>query len=292
MTAIVAVVGVLGILLLVSRWALHRSFRVQRLPPSSRPQDLGLTAKEFRIPTARGKTLWGCLIAAPSSGPAPAVVAMHGWGADHSSLLPLIPALNQAGMTVLLVDARNHGRSDGDTFSSMPRFAEDIGAALDWLARHAQVDQSRLAVLGHSVGGGAALLAASRRADIRAVVSLSAFDHPERVMRDYLRRLRIPYRPWGWLACRYVERVIGHRFDHIAPVSTVTHVRCPILIGHGAADDTVPVAAAQAIHAAAAGKSQLRILENTGHDHAEDYHAIGRIVAGFLVVALAHTKSR
>jgi len=286
MTIALILLAVLVMVVCLLRWALHRSFRVQRLPPASSPADYGLAAQEASIPTVNGKTLWGSLIMAPSIIPAPAVVAMHGWGADHSSLLPLVPALNQAGLTVLLIDARNHGRSDGDSFSSMPRFAEDIAAALDWLAGLPQVDSKRLAVLGHSVGGAAALLAVSRRTDIRAVVSLSAFDHPEQVMRHYLSRLRVPYHPWGWLACRYVERVIGHRFDHIAPIATISRIHCPILIGHGADDDMVPVAAAQAIHAAAHGKAQLRILENTGHDYAEDFPSIGRLVAGFLAVAL------
>ncbi len=39
------------------------------------------------------------------------------------------------------------------------------------------VDAQGLAVMGHSVGAGAALLTATRRTDVRAVISLSAFAH-------------------------------------------------------------------------------------------------------------------
>ena len=42
--------------------------------------------------------------------------------------------LHERGFALLLVDARCHGQSDGDTFASLPRFAEDIDAALAWLA--------------------------------------------------------------------------------------------------------------------------------------------------------------
>lgn len=75
---------------------------------------------------------------------------------------------------VLLIDARCHGEGDDAPFTSLPRFTEDIEAGLDWLHQQAEVDASRLAVMGHSVGAGAALLCATRRDDVRAVVSLSA----------------------------------------------------------------------------------------------------------------------
>jgi pimeloyl-ACP methyl ester carboxylesterase len=41
-------------------------------------------------------------------------------------MLPIAAPLRRAGLNVLRVDARNHGGSDSDTFSSLPRFAEDL----------------------------------------------------------------------------------------------------------------------------------------------------------------------
>ena len=57
----------------------------------------------------------------------------------------------------------------------LPRFAEDIEAALCWLARQPEVDPLALGVIGHSVGAGAALLAATHYPSIRAVVSLACW---------------------------------------------------------------------------------------------------------------------
>jgi pimeloyl-ACP methyl ester carboxylesterase len=87
-------------------------------------------------------------------------------------------ALHAAGFAVLLIDARCHGRSDDEAFTSMPRFAEDIAAGLAWLRLQPEIAGDRLALLGHSVGAAAALLHACRHHDVRAVVSLSAFAHP------------------------------------------------------------------------------------------------------------------
>lgn len=45
----------------------------------------------------------------------------------------------------------------------------------------------------------------------------------------------------GWYVLRHVQRVIGTSFDAIAPLATLTRVRCPTLLVHGRADRTVPV---------------------------------------------------
>jgi pimeloyl-ACP methyl ester carboxylesterase len=137
--------------------------------------------------------------------------------------------------------------------------------------------------LGHSVGGAAALLAASGRQNLRAVISLSAFDHPETVMQTYLSRAKVPYRPIGWMVCRYVERIIGHAFDDIAPVATISRIKCPVLIGHGAADTMVAPASARAIFARATSQTaELAILDGVGHDEGGCFERIGLVLTDFL----------
>jgi pimeloyl-ACP methyl ester carboxylesterase len=54
------------------------------------------------------------------------VAIMHGWGGNADHMLPFAALLHAAGHATLLLDARNHGSSDSDDFSSMPRFAEAI----------------------------------------------------------------------------------------------------------------------------------------------------------------------
>lgn len=285
-TATILMAGFCGAATLAAlRWAVWRGFRAPCPPVTMTPCDFGLGHQDVTIPTVNGKTLSAWLI--PAVPNAPLVVVMHGWGANAQSMLPLATVLHRRGFALLLMDARSHGRSDRDTFSSMPRFAEDIDAALDWLAIRHRGSRQPIAVLGHSVGGAAALLAASRRHDIGAVVSLSTFDHPLRVMRATLARVRIPFRPFGWLVCRYVERVIGARFDTIAPVATIGRVRCPVLIGHGAEDDMVSPDAARAIAAAAPESARLVLLDDAGHEGPACYDQLGDLLSAFLTGALA-----
>jgi dipeptidyl aminopeptidase/acylaminoacyl peptidase len=160
----------------------------------------------------------------------------------------------------------------------MPRFAEDIEHAVDWLKCQPGVDPGRIGVVGHSVGAAAALLAASRRSDLAAVVSIAAFAHPETVMRRLLATRHVPYLPFGWYILRYVQHVIGYRFDDIAPLNTIGRIRCPVLLVHGTEDAMVPVAEAHALHARCNRKDRLLLVKGS-HDRYEDLERqIGDVV--------------
>lgn len=278
----VAVVLVLAMF----RLAIHRSLAPERIAETRTPGDVGLHHQDVTIPTENGKSLSGWFIPADRQGRGPAVVLLHGWGGNAETMLPLALPLHQAEFAVLLIDARCHGRSDEDSFSSMPRFAEDLGHAIDWLKSREDVDPHRVAVVGHSVGAAASLLAASRREDIAAVVSIAAFTHPVAMMQRWFEFKGIPYAPIRWLILRYVEWVIGHRFDDIAPVNTIRRVRCPTLLVHGAEDVTVPVSEAHAIHAARSGEHVcLKVVAGSHDDYADLDRELPALV-GFLTSAL------
>jgi len=243
-----------------------RGLRAPRLAHQRAPSDVGLVAQEVRLPTAQGKTLFAWFVPVPGQSQSPAVVVMHGWGANASLMLPVLAPLHATGFAVLLVDARCHGQSDDATFTSLPRFAEDIEAGLDWLHQQAHVDPKRLAVIGHSVGAGAALLCATRRPDVKAVVSLSAFAHPREIMRLFLTEAHIPYPVLGWYVMRHVQAVIGASFDDIAPLTSMARLRCPVLLVHGTEDAVVPFGDAQRLHKAGL-PGQVQCLEvKGGHD--------------------------
>ncbi len=272
-------------------WLLNRLIRAglaaPRIPESGVPD--GLPWREVRFATLRGKTLFGWFI--PTGPRAPAVAVLHGWGGNAEMMLPLAGPLHAAGYAVLLFDARSHGRSDADNFASLPRFAEDLEHAVDWLRHQPEVDAERVGVIGHSVGAGAALLLASRRRDLAAAVSIAAFAHPAGMMRRWLAAKRIPYWPLGAYILFYVQQVIGHRFEDIAPCNTIRRVTCPVLLAHGCEDATVPVSEAREIHANRPNDSVQLLLMPGSHD---EYAEIGRhmaVLTEFLDQAMVARRS-
>jgi pimeloyl-ACP methyl ester carboxylesterase len=246
----------------------HLGFRAPRLRETGTPAEHGLVFEEVRIATVRRRHLFGWWLPAP--GAAGTVVMLHGWGSNAELMLPIAAPLRRAGLNVLLFDARNHGNSDSDTFSSLPRFAEDLGQAIAWLERHDPGRAERIAVLGHSVGAGAALFQASQDPGISAVISIAAFAHPAQVTERYLRHLHLP-RLVTAVVIRYVEWLIGHRFDTIAPLHTVSRIVCPVLLVHGRDDQTVPVDDARRI-LANAHAPHVRLLEIDGAGHNSTEH--------------------
>ena len=263
---LIATVGLLAGL----RWAVHRSLAPERVIETRTPADVGLPFQAVSLPTENGKSLFGWYIAATRTGSVPVVVLLHGWGGNAETLLPLAQPLHEAGFALLFIDARCHGQSDEDSFASMPRFAEDLGHTIDWLKQREDIDQDAIAAIGHSVGAGAVLLGASWRNDLAAVVSIAAFTHPVAMMRRWFAAKGIPYWPIGWLMLCYVEWVIGHRFDDIAPINTIRQVTCPTLLVHGAEDTTVPVSEAQAIYANRSGEHvQLKVVAGSHDDYAD-----------------------
>lgn len=274
------------VVVLLLREGAHRvilsGLRAPRVLHTTTPADFGLEARTVRILGRSGKTLFAWFIPAAGNAEAPAVLVMHGWGSNASMMLPVAGPMHAAGYSVLLMDARCHGESDDEEFTSLPRFSEDIEAGLAWLKQQPGLGSSPLAVVGHSVGAGAALLSASRRDDLCAVVSISAFAHPREVMRNYLAAYRIPYTVVGWYVLRHVQNVIGTRFENIAPINTVVHARCLVLLVHGTEDETVPFNDARRIHAAApAGVAQCVAIPG-GHDLSQSLPDHGGQVMHFL----------
>lgn len=265
---------------LVSRVLRRVLMRVYRLPlgeVTTTPATYGLPSQDVTLAAVDGTRVHGWFIpAVDNSGsgdgrstPGPAVVVMHGWGSSAGDLLPAVPALVEAGMAVLMVDARGHGGSDPADFMSMPRFAEDIDTATAWLRVDPQVNPDRIALVGHSVGAGAALMVASRDPRIAAVVSIASMADPAEMMAGLMHRLRLPRRLVR-AVLGTVEQTIGHAFADFAPVHTIADIRAPVLVVHGLADRTV--SADDAVHLAQVGPTaELLLVPAATHDDLEGY---------------------
>ncbi len=115
----------------------------------------------------------------------PAVILLHMYDSNRRAWDTLAPELQKAGLAVLAIDLRGHGESiqpanlqletkaknrDAKLFQNMWK---DVEAAYRWLARRPEVDPSRLAIVGASVGCSVALDYAARDKSIDLLVLLS-----------------------------------------------------------------------------------------------------------------------
>ena len=151
---------------------------------SSRTTSFSLPTDEpVRIP-ANGFNLAGSVAKpAGAAGELPAVVLLSGSGPlDRDSTVAGIPIMGQiagalvdAGFLVVRYDKRGIGQSGGRAESAtILDYVDDARAVVKWLEKRRDVDEDRIAVVGHSEGGWVALAAAAREKKIRAVAILAA----------------------------------------------------------------------------------------------------------------------
>ncbi|MBV8855539.1 MAG: alpha/beta fold hydrolase [Acidobacteria bacterium] len=157
-----------------------------------RLSDRGLRATEETWQNHDGTRARGWLVRGAEG--APAVLLLHGYGADRSWLLNLGVKLNETtNMTVLLPDLRGHGPQPPVAASSFGWLeSEDALAALEYLRGLKSPQGHALAgpnvgVYGFEAGAYAALSAAKRDAAVRAVVLDSVPDSPDDVLAGAVR---------------------------------------------------------------------------------------------------------
>lgn len=271
------------------RWLLLRVYRIPPTPTNPTPADVGIPAEDVELTAVDGSCLRGWFLPGPaattSSEPLPAVVVLHGWGSAATDLLPAAPDLLAAGLPVLYLDARGHGRSDPVDFMSMPRFAEDLDTAIAWLRQHPRIDPDRIGVVGHSVGAGACLLAASRDPRIGAIVAIAAMAHPAELIRSSP-GLRPAPRPLATRVLTAIEDTIGHRFDAFAPIATISRIAAPVVVVHGTHDTTVPPRDAARLVDAAGPNARLRLVPGADHRSVTPFLPLVAELARFLRRAL------
>ena len=192
----------------------------------------------------------GQLFLPPGIDKVPAVVLVHGSGGVYGALLDYWPKqFNAAGIAVFTLDmfAPRGVRSTAEDQSQVPFAADaaDAFAALKLLATHPRVDAQRIAIMGFSRGGIAAL-----RTGVEKVIA-------GQKLPDGLRYAAIiPVYSGG---CVGVFRLV---------VKPGVYAKTPMLFIHGDADDYTPIGPCQdyADRIAKAGTpAQFVVIEGAHH---------------------------
>jgi len=125
-------------------------------------------------------TLTGTLISPASGGKHPAIVLVHGSGAENREyMLPFARFLIRRGMVVLGYDKRGVGGSTGDwNTASFDDLAGDVVAAFEYLKTRSDIDPTQIGLLGISQAGWIMPLAAVRAKDAAFLISISGAGVP------------------------------------------------------------------------------------------------------------------
>jgi fermentation-respiration switch protein FrsA (DUF1100 family) len=163
------------------------------------------------------------------------------------------------GIGVLLVEYPGYGRSKGTP--SQSSITETFVTAYDMLTARADVDASKIILVGRSLGGGAVCALAAKR-PAAVLILMSTFTSARSFATKYL----IP----GFL--------VRDPFDNL---SVVRSFYGPVLIMHGKRDEVIPYKHGLALHRAA--RNGKMITYDSGHnDSPPDWDIFFREVESFL----------
>ena len=111
----------------------------------------------------------------PAAERPPAVVLVHGFSSDRVNSSALARRIAQNGYGVLAIDVRGHGENRNSFIESQSGHGlrEDVKNAVEFLRQSNLVDGSRIVVMGHSMGAGAALDYATHDANLKGSVMIS-----------------------------------------------------------------------------------------------------------------------
>jgi uncharacterized protein len=201
------------------------------------------------------------------------VLLYHGQADNRVGMLGQAEMLLRNGDSVVMMDARGHGTSEGAMVTYGWNERNDSHAIVDALlaAEHPHC----LFASGESMGAAVALQSAGVEPRIEAVAAESAFRDLREVSYDfagfYTSALlgKTLFRPIAYLAVRGGEREGGFRAEDVSPEKAVAARPFPVLLICGLEDRNIPPRHTQAINAAASGRKEMWLVPGAGHTQAQ-----------------------
>lgn len=187
----------------------------------------------------------------PASGAENSVLYLHGNGINIAANLDHAARFQQRGISVLLMDYRGYGRSQGG-FPHEKQVYQDAETMWSYLVEKRQIPADRIFVYGHSLGGAIAIELATRHPQFAGLIVDGSFTS----IRDMVALSpSLRFFPVDWL--------LHQRFDSIEKVAAL---QMPVLFIHGTEDARVPASMSQVLYDTAPEPKQLYLVPGAGHN--------------------------
>jgi alpha-beta hydrolase superfamily lysophospholipase len=197
------------------------------------------------------------------------VLVFHGVADNRMGVLEHARVLLLAGYSVVMMDARAHGASEGPiaTYGWLER--NDTRAIIDVLESSER--PRHLFALGESMGAGIALQSAGVDSRIEAVVAEASFANLREASYDYAGLRRYPWlgrtllAPGTWTLIYRGESIAGFSPAEVSPEKSVVGRAFPVFLICDADDVALPCRHSEMIYAAARGPKQLWVVPGAFH---------------------------
>ncbi|KAM6583459.1 hypothetical protein CsatB_010461 [Cannabis sativa] len=240
------------------------------------------------VPNKYGEKLVGLFHETGSEG---IVILCHGFRSskENTMMLNLAVALEKEGISSFRFDFAGNGESEGTfEYGNYQREADDLRSVIEHFFG---ANRTISAILGHSKGGDAVLLYASRYTDVSAVVNVCGrYDLKrgiaERFGEDFMQTLKekgyIEVKDRRGTSYQVTEKSMLDRLNtDIHSACLKISDDCRVLTVHGSADKTIPVD--DAIEFSKIIKNhKLQIVEGADHRFSDHQAELASIVTEFI----------
>src|SRR5918998_4517614 len=233
------------------------------------PADVGLDYREVVVRSSDGLSLSAWWV--DKAGSSRAAVLAHGWAGDKSELHVVETALvyHQAGFSVLMLDLRAHGGSEGERVTLGYQEVRDVRGALSWLEERGFSPQE-VVLHGWSMGG-AAVVQAAPGTDVAAVVEEAAYADLPPLLREQLPEasgLPAFFNPGMFLMGKVFLDIDPWAVRPKEDAKRLSEEGVPFMIIHSRDDDAIPFEHAESF---AAAYPDAVFWELQGYDHVAAY---------------------
>ncbi|MBU0461662.1 MAG: alpha/beta fold hydrolase [Nanoarchaeota archaeon] len=229
--------------------------------------------KDITFQNSAGQTLSGVLRQSEQieETKIPAILVLHGFNEnmDREWIANLANYFSPYGFVTLRFDFHGHGASEGEFEEhTITQQIDDVMSAVTFLEQVPQVDVSKIAVIGHDIGGDIAILAAEKDARIKGLVVWGARG-------NLVRHMEAKFAPYELKELRtkgsyshgqfdinqtYLESMKQHDVE-----DALKNLFIPILIIHGNTDLQVKTEEARTLFANANEPKQLELVDDADH---------------------------
>ncbi|MBE0616402.1 MAG: alpha/beta hydrolase [Proteobacteria bacterium] len=249
---------------------------------------MGVERRRVRFSDGRGSTLAGRLDLSENGAPWAYAVVAHCFTCtkDLKALYHLGGALALAGIGALRLDFGGLGESEGDfAQTSLAANAADLAAAGRFLWAEGRPPEL---LVGHSLGGAAALLAAAEMPSVRAVAVIATSADPGHLS-SLLPEAREKAREGRRVAVQLgpqtfeLEPKFFRDLESADVAGAARGLGRPLLVVHSQADAVVPLAHGEDLFRQARHPKAFVSLGTADHllSRAEDASRVGRLIAAW-----------
>ncbi len=261
-------VGLMGVVFAVSLYIVETIRRPQKRTffdtYKFSPFELDLPAEEVLFsPTAGAHQVNGWYI--PRPGATTTILVCPGYRSPKADVLGISAFLWRAGHNVLAFEYHGHGMDVGTPITLGYSEINDFLGAVAYAKE--REPETRLGVIGYSMGAAVAIMAMARSKDVEALISDSAFASNARVVDFQFRRIfHLPSFLVTWMADNLLWWRAGYHFNQVEPLHDIAKIAPrPILIIHGGKDSLVDPRDGPLLYSAAQEPKELWLSPTADH---------------------------